>query len=155
MFLVERKHTSGVCVFFCNICLLFICEYNVLSAHKVCKGTRSNQYKWIDIHLTFQESYVTNAEFLKYVNFIDQTVCRPGIHLDFEVFSINSHKAISTRSNNLKLGTITPKWLINNFKKKVKKYIFFCWCQQKMCKSLPKICTFLELELKNLQIFCH
>ena len=24
-----------------------------------------------------------------------------------------------------------------------------------MCKSLPKICTFLELELKNLQIFCH
>ena len=46
--------------------------------------------------------------FLKYVNLLDQTVCRPGIRLDFEVFSINSHKAISTRSNNLKLGTITP-----------------------------------------------
>ena len=46
--------------------------------------------------------------FLKDANCTDQTVCRPGIQLNFEVFSINSHKTSYTRSNNLKLGTITP-----------------------------------------------
>ena len=46
--------------------------------------------------------------FLKDVNFTDQTVGRPGIQLDFEVFLIKSHKTSSTRSNNLKIGTITP-----------------------------------------------
>ena len=46
--------------------------------------------------------------FLKDVNFTDQTVYRPGIQLDFEVFSINSHKTSSTWSNSLKLGAITP-----------------------------------------------
>ena len=46
--------------------------------------------------------------FLKDVNFTDQTVCRPGIQLDFDVFSINSHKTSSTSLNNLKLDAIIP-----------------------------------------------
>ena len=46
--------------------------------------------------------------FLKDVNFTDQTVCIPGIQLNFEVFSTNSHKTSTTKSNNLKLGTTTP-----------------------------------------------
>ena len=46
--------------------------------------------------------------FLKDVNFKDQTVCRPGIHLDFEVFLIDSPKLSFTRPNSLKHGTITP-----------------------------------------------
>ena len=63
--------------------------------------------------------------FLKDVHFTDQMVCRQGIQLDFETFSINSLITSSTRSNNLKLGAITPTLLVNNsMKKKVKQNNF-------------------------------
>ena len=50
---------------------------------------------------------------LEDVNFTDQTVCRPGIQLDYnsEVFSINSHKTSSSWSNNSKICTF---WNLNS-----------------------------------------
>ena len=87
--------------------------------------------------------------FLKDVNFTDQTVCRPGIQLDFDVFSINSHKTSSTSLNNLKLGTITPTQLANI--KKVEEITFspdISKNMQKLVQNFP----FLELELKTANI---
>ena len=87
--------------------------------------------------------------FLKDINFTDQTVCRPGIQLDFEACSINSPKTSSTRSSNLKRGAITRTQLVNNSIRIKVKQINFSADNKKCAKIRP----FLELELKTLQIF--
>ena len=99
--------------------------------------------------------------FRKDVNFIGQTVRGPGILLDFEAFSIYSLRNSSTRSNSLKLSTITPTELVNNSMKKKLKQIRFPADVIKNCtKICPKFAFFFcfftsKLGLKTLQIFYH
>ena len=92
--------------------------------------------------------------FLKDVNFTDQTFCRPGIQLDFEAFSINSRQASSARLNNLKPGTITPTQLVNNsIKKKVKQINFSADANKKYAKIFPKFALFWTLNSKLRKYF--
>ena len=98
--------------------------------------------------------------FRKDVNFIGQTVRRPGILLDFEAFSIYSLRNSSTRSNNLKLSTITPTELVNNsMKKKVKQIRFPADVTKNCTKICPRFAGFFiftsKLGLKTLQKFYH
>ena len=89
--------------------------------------------------------------FLKNVNLTDKTICRPGIQLDFEAFSINSCKTSSTRSNKLKLGTFTSTYFDNNsINKKVKQIVSAC-----VSKKCAKICPFLELKPKTWKMFFY
>ena len=83
--------------------------------------------------------------FRKDVNFIGQTVRRPGILLDFEAFSIYSLRNSSTRSNSLKLSTITPTELVNNsMKKKVKQIRFPADVIKNCTKICPKFAFFFK-----------
>ena len=97
------------------------------------KGTRSNLYKCIGIHLRFQKSDVSNSEFFSGCQFY-----RPDgwIQLDFEAFSINTVKLVLQ-------GQIT--W---NLPKGVswKKLYVSRYSHGRTCALLNSVQTFIEIQ---------
>ena len=85
--------------------------------------------------------------FLKDVHFADS--------LDFVAFSIISCKITSTKSNKLKIGTVTPMSLVNTpIKEKAKQITFtFDFCNR--CGRICPISTLFWNLSSNLQIFRH